>query len=170
VEGETDEVYLRTALETFFPDERRLTIHWVGRVNESGQAEFTGDSALNQVLKFLKSNPHHSSGHTVLLFDSDTNKPEEDAGLVHVRCTPVVEGHEIFRNGIENTLVIAPELDLGQFYDTRESNDNYGGKKMFTELNKRRLCDFICGSQEDTRRAFLVNLEELLRRILRINQ
>ena len=77
VEGETDEIYFKKAIEIFKIDPTMIDFKWIGRINESGNVENTGDSALNQARIFFLSNMDMLITKVVLLYDNDTNKPEE---------------------------------------------------------------------------------------------
>lgn len=142
VEGETDERYLVAAANELGIDISGIDVRWVGRINESGNAEFTGDRALNQTFSFLIANPNVTSREVLLLYDSDTNKPEYEGGKLSIKTMPRMEGRKAKR-GIENLLRITDDFDFSQFTDEQEKTDEYDITTTVRKLNKMRLCDHI---------------------------
>ena len=125
VEGETDEKYITAAANALDFDLKGVEIKWVGRLNEQGNAEFTGDKALNQTLAYVKANPDTISRPLILLYDSDTSKPESEHGRIYVRTMPFINNKDI-KKGIENLLNLPENFDTSGFIDAREKTDEYG--------------------------------------------
>lgn len=169
VEGETDEKYFNTAKEIFgLNDSLSYDISWIGRINETGSVEFTGDTALNQARSLFLANSDLFHAKVVLYYDSDTNKPEEDHKHLLVRKMPKESTNETFKIGVENLLVLPKELDKGQFYSERIKVDEYGGKSMIQTLDKTKLCDWICTHKDlELKKKVLAKLKPLLESINR---
>lgn len=144
VEGETDEKYFNKCIEIFDLQTNNLIIKWIGRINDSGTAENSGDTALNNAKTFFCANNEFVKSKIVLLYDNDTKKPLENLGNLFIRQMTQNKQNEIFKVGIENLLHLPKDFDLKQFYKTRKKTDNYGAKSIISELNKSALCNFIC--------------------------
>jgi ABC-type cobalamin/Fe3+-siderophores transport system ATPase subunit len=142
VEGETDERYLNEAVKKLGVDLEGAEIRWVGRIGERGDAEFTGDKALNHTLAFAKSNPEAVGRPLILLYDSDTNKPESDHGFVAVRTMPFKREQNI-KKGIENLIRVPNDLDIIGFASVTEKTDDYGMPNTIRKLDKAKFCDYI---------------------------
>lgn len=160
VEGETDEEYLNKALEVFnFTNS--IEIKWIGRIDEKGNTKFTGYSALNHTQSFILSNPNLLNKKTILLYDSDTNKTEENFNNLYIRCMPKNAQNTTFKKGIENLLTLEENFQIEDFYkDSRkEITDDYGGKKIIQikELNKKELCKYICNKVPTEKQRILFN-------------
>ena len=56
LEGETDEKYFNKAKEIFDFVSESITFQWIGRINNNGNVEFTGDTALNHTKNFYQAN------------------------------------------------------------------------------------------------------------------
>ena len=54
--------------------------------------------------------------------------------------------HLTFKIGVENLLSIDQNIDVPSFYKQRTKTDNYGAESILRELDKTKLCDFICDS------------------------
>lgn len=167
VEGETDEKYFNTAKKIFgLNDSLSYDISWIGRINETGSAEFTGDTALNQARSLFLANSDLFQAKVVLYYDSDTNKPEENHKHLLVKKMPKESTNEVFKIGIENLLVLPTGLDIGQFYIERTKIDEYGGKSTIQTLDKARLCNWVCEHKElDIQKKVLEKLKSLLESI-----
>ena len=165
VEGPTDEMYFKTAQEVF-----GLTlpydISWIGRINEKGNNEFTGDSALNHARNFFLANSDILNAKTILLYDSDTNKPEETNGNLLIRVMPINQENTLFTIGVENLLVIPDDFKKEHFYDTSTKPDPYGGEKTIKSLNKAKLCNWICKECDlETKKSILLKIRNVLEQL-----
>lgn len=147
VEGETDEMYLNKAIELFNFD-NNIEIKWIGRINNKGNAEFTGDTALNHAKSFILSNQNILNKKMILLYDSDTNKPEEDYDNLYIRCMPINNQNTTYKIGIENLLTLQNDFSKENFYEEIkiEKINDYGGKEVIQKqkLKKKELCEYIC--------------------------
>ena len=163
VEGETDEKYLLKAIEVLGKEHPSFNVKWIGRTNERGNKEFTGDTALNKTRAFFLANADLLKGNVILLYDCDTNKPDEDHEKLRIRSVPFNEKNSTFRKGFENLLNLPPDLDITNFHKERTKEDGYSVVSTIRELDKVRLCEYVCDEQspEDTR-CSLQDFETLL--------
>ena len=67
LEGETDEKYYNKCLEVFNKTNLPIEFKWIGRINEKGNAENTGDTALNQAKTFFTANMEQIKSKIILL-------------------------------------------------------------------------------------------------------
>ena len=145
LEGETDPKYLATAAELLDRGALldRVEFEWVGAKDpRTGQGFHTGKEALNQTLSFLRAKPDLVKRPILLLYDNDTNKPDEDYGQVHVRSVPTNPDNNEVEVGIENLL---PELAItGEMFDVKDIKKANGDRAVITTLNKMKLCRYIC--------------------------
>ena len=142
VEGETDEKYFKAAAEALGIDLKGIIFQWVGRLNDKGHAEHTGDKSLNNTAAFLKANPQVCTNSIMLLYDCDTNKPDEDHEGLYIRKLPLQEG-ALMKCGIENLLVLPENFDVSPFKDKQTTKDGYGMNKTIEKLNKQDLCNYL---------------------------
>jgi ABC-type cobalamin/Fe3+-siderophores transport system ATPase subunit len=146
LEGETDEKYYNKCLEVFNKTHLPIEFKWIGRINEKGNAENTGDTALNQAKTFFTANMEQIKSKIILFYDSDTNKPEEDIENLSIRKMKVNNENVTFKIGVENLITIDQNIDVPTFYKQRAKTDDYGAESIIRELNKTKLCTFICDS------------------------
>lgn len=163
VEGETDEKYLCKAIEVFDKAHLNFKVKWIGRTNERGNKVFSGDTALNQTKEFFLANPELLKGKVVLLYDCDTNKPNEDHEKLLIRTVLFNDKNLIFKKGFENLLNLTPNFDTTKFHKENNKIDDYGVPSTIRGLDKVKMCNYICDEQsaEDTK-FFLQNFDELL--------
>jgi predicted ATPase len=161
VEGETDEKYINKTLEVF-GIQTEAKFEWIGRNHEQGP-EFTGDKSLNQAASFLKANPIFIKNKIVLLYDNDTDRKEENHGDLLIRIMPKPPAVTIYKKGIESLLVIPEGFDSEAYYSSREKADDYGAKSIISELNKTKLCSYICDELEpEQQKAVLGNIKDYI--------
>lgn len=145
VEGITDEMYLNNAISTLEYDSLPIVFKWVGRVNSKGNAEFTGDKSLNHVKSFYQENIEILEQKVILLYDSDTNKPDECMNdFLYIRKMPFQKENTLYKKGIENLLTLSGDFPSQNFYKERKKRDDYGAESIIRELDKTKLCDWIC--------------------------
>ncbi|MEY2701959.1 MAG: hypothetical protein RLY43_592, partial [Bacteroidota bacterium] len=157
VEGETDEKYFNKCLEIFNKTDLPIQFKWIGMINKNGNVEFTGSSALNQTKIFFNANPELVKEKIVLLYDCDVNKPMEKNGNLFVKTIENNTENTLFKKGIENLLTLTPNIQTENFYKENRKDDEYGGFITKTELNKTKLCDFICESLDDETNQIVLN-------------
>ena len=66
--------------------------------------------------------------------------------------------------GIENALEI-DNLDLDSFYEEHTSNGDYGKVVTIREFNKMKMCDYICGLDDNSQKTILANLKPIIEKI-----
>ncbi|MEW7289958.1 AAA family ATPase [Aquimarina sp. 2304DJ70-9] len=164
VEGETDEKYLNKTIEIFKLQKKlSFDISWIGRINEKGNVEFTGDTALNHAKSFFVANSDIIKSKIVLYYDSDTNKPEENYNNLFIRKMPKNDLNKTFKIGIENLLTLPKDIKISDFYSDTIKTDDYGAESIIRKLNKTKLCKWICDEcDESTQKQILMKLEPLL--------
>jgi hypothetical protein len=165
-EGETDPIYLRTAIEVLAKDGLDVDIEWIGAKDpKTGNGFHTGKDALNATLSFLKSKPDLVRRPILLLYDNDAKKTPESFGRVHVKSLAINPENRAVVAGIENLL---PEtVFVEEMFDTKEDRKPNGTSTIVRSLNKMRLCGKICGEGKDEANfaafgAVLSEIEKLL--------
>lgn len=167
VEGETDEKYLTTYVKEFENGSKPYIVQWIGRYDNKRNATNTGDTALNNFFNFAVANQNFMKNPVVLLYDSDTNKPESDMGNIHVRTIPFNKDYELFNKGIENLLVQPQDFDKSCCYSKKIID--YGCERE--SFNKTKLCNYICDAKP-VKKEFLADLKkviEIIDQALRLN-
>ncbi|MFH4963675.1 ATP-binding protein [Gaetbulibacter sp. M235] len=163
LEGETDEKYFKKTIEVFDLNTLQFEISWIGRINENGNTEFTGDTALNHAKSFFVANSDILKSKVVLFYDSDTKKPEETLGNLLIRKMPLNTDNELYKIGIENLLVLPETFDKDQFYTERWKEDDYGAQSVIRTLDKTKLCAWVCEEcTTEQQKEILINLVPLL--------
>lgn len=163
LEGETDRKYFAKALEVFGYTVVNIEFKWIGHIGDNGKAEFTGKDSMNNAISFFKANK--PSTQQLFLFDCDTDKKEFDDGNIIVMCMQKYENHKDMDKGMENALVL-DYLDCEQFYDKHEVKKDYGGKAIISELDKMKMCNYICNLDADLQKKIFVNLKTTIDRII----
>ena len=154
LEGETDETYMKKAVE-LFGIATPVSLNWIGSyINNSPQN--AGDTALSQAFRFLTANPSICPQGAVLLYDSDTRQPDKDVGNIHTRAMPAKESAVGFKAGIENMLALPSNFNLKPFTKTSIHKDRYSMESEKRELDKVGLCEYICSqlSEEEQKKDF----------------
>ena len=163
LEGETDEKYFKKTKEVFNLNALEYDISWIGRINENGNTEFTGDTALNQAKSFFLANSDFLQSKVVLYYDSDTNKPEEQFGNLLIKKMPKNEINKLFEIGIENLLSLPDDFDKANFYTEKVKKDKYGAESIIRSLDKTKLFDWICDDCDiEKQKEILKNIKPLL--------
>ena len=160
LEGETDEKYYNKCLEIFQKSHLKLEFKWIGRINNKGNAENTGDTALNQAKTFFTANMEQIKSKVILLYDCDTNKPDEEIENLFIRKMKLNSENLTFKIDVENLLTINQNINIPDFYKEKIKKDNYGAESIIRELDKTKLCAFICDDLElEQQKLILKNLE-----------
>jgi len=167
LEGETDEKYFNKAKELFGFGDSPIKFQWIGRVNSNGNVEFTGDTALNHTKNFYLANSNLSSNKIVLLYDCDTNKPEETFEKLLIRKMPHNAANETFKIGVENLLKLGADFDKAPYYSERIKVDDYSAESINRKLNKTKLCDWICDEVSAEKQVeMLENVKNIIENII----
>jgi hypothetical protein len=146
LEGELDERYFKRAAQLLGYDELVDTFHWIGALSNKGGPFNTGDTALNQALSLLRANPEFSRRRIVLIYDCDTNKPNETFGAITVTGLRPILGRRV-KKGVENLLL--PDCIPSELYKPKTSISEYGEKTSYEKLDKTALCALLCGDDAD---------------------
>ena len=166
LEGETDEKYFNKCLEVFDYTNLPIEFKWIGRKNEKGNVENTGDSALNQAKIFFVSNMEQIKSKIILFYDSDTDKPEESIENLLIRKMKINDKNDTFKIGVENLLTLTKDINVSDFYKEETKKDDYGAESTIRKLDKTKLCSFICDTLSiDKQKEILINLKEEIDRI-----
>lgn len=142
-EGQTDPVYVRTALELLGHSDL-LSLLEIEQIGSSARGGTTGggDSHLNKARTFLEHNQHRFNRRVLLLYDCDTGKPDAEFGHLAQRAIPRNDENKRAQSGIENLL---PEsLFEERFYSVQKKPRPDGGLVTVESLDKQRFCDWVC--------------------------
>nr|DAL77338.1 MAG TPA: AAA domain protein [Caudoviricetes sp.] len=168
VEGETDEQYFNKALKLFYPSNTTLVFKWIGRKTAQDKAENTGDKALNNARALFMAHPTFISNRVVLLYDCDTNKPEENNAKLYIRSMVKNSSNTLYKKGAENLLVLPLDFDPQLYYSTIIKQDDYGAESTIRNLDKTKLCDYLCGLPEDKLKSIFTNFKNEIDNIISI--
>jgi len=163
-EGETDPKYLQTAAEVLAMPEivTQVEFDWIGQKVRGG-AQGGGKDSLDTALKFLRNNPNCLLRKTVLLYDCDTKKIDEDFGNLHVRVLQSNPTNKVRLRGIENML---PENVFQENFFENKYTKNGDEDVHVRSLNKKALCDYLCDQKNpevfESFRPFLDEIKRLL--------
>lgn len=164
VEGETDEKYYNTYIEKYLKPSIDIQFQWIGAYNQKGNTYNTGDTGLNNLVLFLRANEKLISEKVVLLYDSDTNKPEEKFGNISIMKMPVNEDNTLYQIGVENLLTLPENFQKENFYKETKKVDKYGVPSVIRELDKTKLCEFICNDEKV--QEYLSKLQPIITKII----
>lgn len=165
LEGETDEKYFNKVLEVFGKENIELEFRWIGRLNEQGNAEYTGVKALDNAKNHYTSNPNMLKNKTILFYDSDTNKFEEDIQNLLIRRMIHKETNIIYKKGIENLLNLPKDFEEDEFINKKLIDDGYVRYEK-SNLDKTKLCNHICDELEvENQKEILKNINEEIERL-----
>ena len=108
---------------------------------DSGGTRGGGVPGLNSTWRVLTRRNPSEQRLTVLLYDHDANKPDEQVGNIFIRSiTKNTENHAVDK-GIENLL---PErLFEKRFYTEKEKRDGYGAVSIIREFDKMAFYDWV---------------------------
>lgn len=158
VAGRTDEMYLNRALDVFAGDAAAFRFKWVGRIDENGQERNTGDSALNKAEDFLIA--QKLSYKTACLYDCDTqHRKYAKDNFICLTIPYCDDNSKNMHKGIENALILDC-IDIQGFYSSKETFGAYGERRIVEELNKMKLCTYICNLSRDELSVVFKNLEQ----------
>lgn len=144
-EGETDPIYIKTALEILEREDliNKIDIEWVGIYTSNGKGTLnSGDTGLNNTYNVFKANPSILKTKLMLLYDCDTNKKNTNEENIFIRKIEKNEGNTTCKKGIENLLPNSVFKD--RFYKEVTKIDDYGAKSTITSLDKTELCRYLC--------------------------
>ena len=143
-EGPSDVCYIQTALTLFGKRELldSLDIVFVG-IEEENRTRYGGDTGLNNFRNVYEANSSLFHRPVLLLYDCDTQKPDEEFKQLRVRSIQRNPENTKVTNGIEN--LFPEDLFKDCFYSERPRND--GG--FLKQLDKTKFCDWICEKRKN---------------------
>ena len=147
-EGETDSIYITTALELMKENSilERINIEGVGVSTGKGKSINTGDSGLTNTKNVLLSNPRYMTITTLLLYDCDTKIYNEDHDKLKIRQIPRQDNRKI-KKGIEN--LFPDHLFTKNFYISKQIIGDYGEEIQKEEFQKMRFCKWMCEERRE---------------------
>ena len=142
-EGETDPIYIKTALELLGEKEilAQVDIEWVGISIGKGKSINTGHGGLKNTRDVLVSNPKFLTRKVLLIYDCDTDKSNEDHELLKIRKIPQQKNRKV-KKGIEN--LFPDHLFTEEFYLPKTKYGDYGEQNQIQEFQKMDFCKWIC--------------------------
>jgi hypothetical protein len=142
-EGETDPIYIKTALKLLGEKEilAQIDIEWVGISIGKGKSINTGDGGLKNTRDVLVSNPKFLTRKVLLIYDCDTDKSNEDHELLKIRKIPQQKNRKV-KKGIEN--LFPDHLFTEEFYLPKTKYGDYGEQNQIQEFQKMDFCKWIC--------------------------
>lgn len=161
LEGRTDEMYFRKAVEVFGHNDLPFEFKWIGHM-EKGQEANTGYKSLDAAFNFLKGNSPDIK--CVCLYDCDTKKPYERFKNIHKLSLQCFANNSNIKRGIENSLIL-DTIDLKSYYRTKCETSDYGEKKEFQEFLKMDLCEHICSLNKENQKEILCNLNNQIEKL-----
>lgn len=143
-EGPLDPRYIHAALSQLEEAELldSFDIDFVGLENEEG-THYGGDKGLNHFRNLYAANPSLFHRPILLLYDCDTQKPNEQIGELWVRSIPKNAENTKVKKGIENLL---PEILFKEDFYSESPTDDGGYAKR---LDKSKFCDWVCENGSD---------------------
>lgn len=170
LEGETDEAYYKKAMDLYGYDSSKISFNWIGRYvgGNKGKAENTGDNALNNAASFFKANPMMMQTSKIyLLYDCDTNKPDEQEGNLYIGAMTKNTTAAQYKKGVENLLQLPAVFDYAKYYKKSSKVDDYGATRIIEELDKIALSQDITSRSDAELIGILVNLKAEIDKILK---
>ncbi|MBD2294457.1 hypothetical protein H6G06_13465 [Anabaena sphaerica FACHB-251] len=142
-EGETDPIYIKTALELLGEKEilAQVDIEWVGISIGKGKSINTGDGGLKNTRDVLLSNPKFLTRKVLLIYDCDTDKSDENHEQLKIRKIPQQKNRKV-KKGIEN--LFPDHLFTEEFYLPKTKYGDYGEENQIQEFQKRKFSKYIC--------------------------
>ena len=164
-EGPLDPRYIQAALARLEKGEllNAFDIDFVGLENEKG-THYGGDRGLNHFRNIYEANPSLFHRPILLLYDCDTQKPNEQVGKLWVRSIPYNAENTKVEIGIEN--LFPADLFQDCFYPEVPTKDGGSAK----HLNKPKFCDWICEQQTADHFAKFNCVVEILREFSEAHQ
>ena len=143
-EGQLDVRYIQTALTLLGKEELLASVDIEPvAIKAENKASKGGYGELDRFKKVYKANSSPFHRPILLLYDCDTQKPDDEFEQLRVRSIPWNRKNTKVTNGIEN---LFPEaLFEDRFYPERPRND--GG--FIKELAKTKFCNWICEERKN---------------------
>ena len=144
-EGPLDVRYIQTALTLLGKEEllNSLDVEFVG-IEGGNRPRYGGASGLNSFRNVYEANSSLFHCPILLLYDCDTQKPDEQIERLGVRSIPPNDENAEVTNGIEN--LFPANLFEDRFYH-KSSTKGDGGYVI--ELKKKEFCNWVCEERKD---------------------
>ena len=144
-EGTSDVCYIQTALTLLGREDllNSVDIESVG-MEGGNQPRPGGASGLNRFRNVYESKSSLFHHPILLLYDCDTQKPDEQVNQLWVRSIPRNDENIKVKNGIEN--LFSANLFQNCFYHTVSTRDDGGD---VTGLDKSKFCNWICEERKN---------------------
>ena len=164
-EGSLDPRYIQAALAKLGEGEllNASDIEFVGLENEKG-THYGGDKGLNHFRNIYAANSSLFHRPILLLYDCDTQKPDEHIGKLWVRSIPQNTENTKVKKGIEN---LFPEVLFKEDFYCETPTDDGGSAKY---LDKPKFCDWICENGTDVDFANFDSVVQILKEFVETNQ
>lgn len=159
LEGRTDELYFKKAIEVFGYTDLPFEFQWIGYMKNEKDEENTGKDALNKAVAFLIG--RKLSTKNICLFDCDTSKTESVKNNVYTRVIPTYSNSKKMKKGIENALVL-DSFDVSPYYSTKIKEGDYGDDNTIVTLEKMDLCNAICALDGEILKEIMQNLKSVI--------
>ncbi len=174
-EGPLDVRYIQHALELLGENEliASLDIEFVGIEDNNGKTRHGGDQGLNHFSNMYEANSSLFNRSILLLYDCDTKKKDKQVGedeRLWIRSIEQNTENTKVKKGIENLFPIKffeEEFEFRKEYYSKKPKDDGG---QVENLDKPKLCDWICenGSKDDFEK--FKEIVEILREFVEVNQ
>jgi hypothetical protein len=147
-EGQLDPIYVRTALKLLGEDhlDESIDIEFVGIDDDKG-GRHGGKDGLNHFRNVCEANPWLAQRKVLLLYDFDSNKPDETFGNIYVRTIPKSTFASKADAGIEN--LFPNELFEDRFYKKQIKEGKFGAKNTIIDFDKREFCKWLCEDRKN---------------------
>ncbi len=164
-EGPLDPLYIKAALARLEEVEllNSFDIEFVGKEDEKG-THYGGDKGLNHFRNIYEANPSLFHRPILLLYDCDTQKPNEQIGKLWVRSIPKNAENIKVTKGIENLL---PEVLFTEDFYSQSPTDDGGYAKR---LDKSKFCDWICENGNDVDFAKFDSVAQIFKEFVEAHQ
>ena len=164
-EGPLDPRYIQTALAQLEQQEllNSFDIEFVGMEDEKG-THYGGDSGLNHFRNIYAANPSLFHRPILLLYDCDTQKPNEQVEKLWVRSIPHNAENTKVEVGIEN--LFPADLFQDCFYPEVPTKDGGSAK----HLDKPKFCDWVCENHSAVDFAKFDSVVNILREFIAAHQ
>ena len=164
LEGRTDEMYFKKALEVYEYDVD-FEFKWVEYIDENEEEANTGKDALNKAASFLKS--RNLAVKSICLFDCDARKTLQESNNVITMSIPKFNNVAGINIGIENALVL-DGIDLHPYKQQRKEIDGYGMEKLIPDFQKMKCCEDICNLDSEKLRHVFENLKTVINQLIEL--
>lgn len=162
LEGITDKLYFQKALEVFEYKDIKFIFDIPGEYIGDKDID-NGKSGLDTAYKVLKY--RHNTQKYIFLYDVDVTKNEENKNGCYIVKMKQYNNTKNISKGIENLLIIPDNINMKDFHNIKEKNNGYGVINQNYELDKKKLCNYICDLNKEQLKEILKNLKTEIDRI-----